>query len=52
MNVPRFKSWVQWGDPTEPVSEYQRLHDSYRDFSQAEIKKLSENPLFKNLTVI
>ena len=28
------------------------MQDSYRDFSQAEIKKLSENPLYKNLNVI
>ena len=28
------------------------MQDSYRDFSQAEIKKLSENPLYKNLHLI
>ena len=48
----KFQPWVQWGNATEPVSEYQQMYDTYDKFSNKEAKKVLKNPLWKNMSII
>lgn len=47
-----FQPWIQWGDPTEPVSQYQQLYDSYNEFNDKELKRIQKSSLFKNLNIM
>jgi len=44
--------WIHWGDPKEPVSEYQLIYDKGAKFSEKEMQKIQKNALFRNMSII
>ena len=46
-------SWIHWGDPKEPLSEYQIMYDQgAKNFNAKEIDKIKKNALWRNMHII
>ena len=47
-----WQPWIQWGEPSKPISDYQRIYDTCDQFTDKEIKRVRKHPLWKNMNII
>ena len=51
--TPTPQNWISWGDPKEPVSEYQMMYDQgAKQFNPKEIEKIKKSALWRNMSII
>lgn len=51
--TPNPQNWISWGDPKEPVSEYQMIYDQgAKQFNPKEIEKIKKSALWRNMSII
>ena len=51
--TPTPQNWISWGDPKEPVSEYQMIYDQgAKQFNPKEIEKIKKSALWRNMSII
>ena len=49
----RMQPWLSWGDPAEPVSEYQMIYEQGAKFEdKREIEHIRKNALWCNMSII
>ena len=47
-----WQPWIQWGAPSKPVSDYQKIYDTCDQFSEKEIRTVKKHPLWKNMNIL